>query len=182
MQDPIFKSKIFILPGLGNSEDTHWQSLWENRFNFERIQQRDWETPICSEWIETIDKKIREHRAEDVILVGHSLACCTISFWASQYKRKIKGALLVAPSDTEADTYPPGTSGFTPMPINPLPFPSITVVSTDDFYVSIERANHFAKAWKSELINIGHAGHINVEAGFGAWNDGLEILLKLDKL
>lgn len=172
---------VFILPGLGNSGEAHWQTLWEKQFNFTRIQQRDWETPHRTDWIDALDKAVMQHDPANVILVGHSLACAAVAFWSDQYKRKIKGALLVAPSDTEADTYPPGTSGFTPVPLKPLAFPSIVVASANDYYVRLERAQQFAKAWGSKLVNIGDAGHINVAAGFGAWEQGLEFLKELDR-
>ncbi|AYB35239.1 RBBP9/YdeN family alpha/beta hydrolase [Chryseolinea soli] len=172
---------VFILPGLGNSGEAHWQTRWEKQFNFIRIEQRDWETPHRTDWIDAIDKAIAQHDPANIILVGHSLACAAIAFWSDQYKRKIKGALLVAPSDTEADTYPPGTSGFTPVPLQPLSFPSIVVASANDYYVRLERAQQFAKAWGSKLVNIGDAGHINVAAGFGAWEQGLEFLKELDR-
>jgi predicted alpha/beta hydrolase family esterase len=176
-----FKSTVLILPGLGNSGEGHWQTLWEKEYNFIRVQQRDWDAPIQSEWIETIDTKIFELNTTDILLVGHSLACCTVAFWAARFNRKIKGALLVAPSDTDADTYPPGTTGFKPMPLNKLPFPSIAVASTDDYYVAYERAQHFANAWGSELVSIGPAGHINVAAGFGDFKEGIELLKRLDE-
>lgn len=177
-----FKSTILILPGLGNSGEKHWQTLWERKFpEFIRVQQADWETPKCDDWIAAIDDEINKRDQSNVILVGHSLACAAIGFWAAKFQRKIKGALLVAPSDTEAPSYPPGTHGFTPMPLNLLPFRSITVVSTNDFYVAFERATLFAKAWGSEIIDIGNAGHINADAGFGEWDEGLLFLKKLER-
>jgi predicted alpha/beta hydrolase family esterase len=175
-----FRSTVLILPGLGNSGDAHWQTLWEKQFGFIRVQQREWDKPVCSDWIDTIDGKISELNPAAVILVGHSLACCTVAFWVKRFNRKIKGALLVAPSDTEADSYPPGTTGFKPMPMNAIPFPTITITSSDDFYVRLDRAQQFAKAWNSELINIGPAGHINASSNLGSWPEGLEYLKKLD--
>jgi len=177
----IFKSSVFILPGLGNSEEQHWQSLWERQFHFKRIQQKEWDTPVCDDWIKTIDEIICQYQLDKVILVGHSLACATVAYWATKYNRKIKGALLVGPSDTEAATYPPGTTGFAPVPLQPLPFRSIVVASTDDYYVTIDRAKLFAEKWGSQFTNIGPAGHINVEAGFGKWDQGIEFLRQLDK-
>ena len=115
-----------------------------------------------------------------MILVAHSLACTTVAYWAQKFNVKIKGALLVGPSDTEADTYPPGTTGFKPVPLIKLPFRSIVVASTNDYYVTLARAAQFAESWGSELVNIGEAGHINVASGYGDWNAGLEFLKKLD--
>lgn len=178
----VFNSRVLILPGLGDSGEGHWQTLWEKQFGFRRVIQTDWDTPVCNDWIERIDNEVAKHDVSNVILVGHSLACATTAFWSKRYNRNIKGALLVAPSDVESDTYPAGTSGFLPMPLIRLPFPSITVASKNDYYVSIERAKMFANAWGSELINIGDAGHINVAAGFGPWEAGLAYLKQLDML
>ncbi|GAA3963723.1 RBBP9/YdeN family alpha/beta hydrolase [Mucilaginibacter dorajii] len=177
----MFKSTIFIIPGLGNSGPEHWQSLWEKRFGFTRIEQQDWETPVCADWITTLQSYLDTHNPADVILVGHSLACSTIAYWAKEYNVAIKAALLVAPSDTEAPSYPPGTTGFAPMLLNKLPFKTIAVMSTNDFYVSPQRAEQFANAWGSKLINIGDAGHINGASNLGEWEEGLEFLRELDE-
>jgi predicted alpha/beta hydrolase family esterase len=176
-----FQSTILIIPGLGNSGPQHWQSLWEDKFNFIRVEQKEWDTPFCSDWIENINNEVKKHDPASVILVGHSLACATIAYWALKFDIKIKGALLVGPSDTEADTYPPGTTGFKPVPLFNLPFKSIVVASTNDYYVTFERAKLFADSWGSELINVGDAGHINVSSGFGEWDQGLKILARLDR-
>lgn len=176
-----FKSTILILPGLGNSGEGHWQTIWEKQFAFSRVKQNDWETPVRMDWVREIELAVSESEPSNVILVGHSLACCAVAYWSQITKFKIRGALLVAPSDTEAPSYPTGTTGFTPMPLTKLPFPSITVASTNDFYVTPERAEFFAKAWGSELSFIGNAGHINVSAGFGSWPEGVGFLKKLDR-
>ena len=171
--------QIFILPGLNNSGPEHWQTYWEQQYGFTRIQQKDWDTPVCKDWISTIDKAIANHPSEEVVLVGHSLACCTIAHWARQYNRTIKAALLVGPSDVEAPSYPPGTSGFAPMPLQRLPFKSIVVASSDDQYVSMERALYFASCWGSELIDVGALGHINSASNIGHWPEGYNILQSL---
>src|SRR6478735_10653491 len=175
------KSTILILPGLGNSGEGHWQTLWQQQFGFIRIEQSDWDAPVCNVWIDTIDAAIMQHDLDNVILVAHSLANTTVAAWAKKYNRKIKAALLVAPSDTEAETYPPGATGFNPMFLNKLPFPSIAVMSEDDFYVTPARAKYFADCWGSTLVSIGNAGHINVAAGYGEWNAGLQFLKQLDQ-
>lgn len=177
-----FNSTILIIPGLNNSGEGHWQTIWQNRFGFTRIEQSEWDAPVCNEWIDTIDAEVTKHNLSDVILVAHSLGNTTVAAWAKKYNRIIKGVLLVAPSDTEADTYPPGTTGFKPMSLGKLPFPSITVASDNDYYVTLERASYFADCWGSELVNIGSAGHINVSAGFGEWEEGLTYLQQLDNL
>jgi predicted alpha/beta hydrolase family esterase len=180
MSDYTFNSKIFIIPGLNNSGDQHWQTLWEKKYNFTRVNQEDWDTPSREEWVERVENTLGKTNSDNIILVCHSLACSTVAFWSAKYKRKIKGALFVAPSDTEAPIYPPGTTGFMPMPLNRLHFPSITITSSDDHYVSLDRAKIFTNAWGSKLIDIGKAGHINTNSGHGEWPEGLQYLKELD--
>lgn len=172
-------TKILLLPGLYDSGPDHWQSHWERTLpNAVRIVQRDWESPARDEWVATLERAVAGHGA-DVVLVGHSTACALIAFWAAQTSRTVRGALIVAPSDTEAPSYPDGPTGWTPMPMNLLPFPSIVVASTDDEYVSITRAQSFATAWGSSFISIGDAGHINSATGLGDWPRGRDLLAEL---
>ncbi len=170
---------VFTLPGLNNSGPQHWQTQWEEEYGFVRIQQKEWDTPKCEDWINGIDAVVTQHPPDQVILVGHSLACCAILRWAARFNRVIKGALLVGPSDVDAPSYPPGTKGFKPMPLNQLPFPSITVASSNDPFVTIERAQQFAQAWRSWLVNIGDAGHINAASNLGLWPEGMALLQQL---
>lgn len=174
--------RVLILPGLFNSGTEHWQSHWEQRYSgLHRVRQDDWETPVCIDWVQNLHKKITKSE-RPVVLVGHSLACTLIARWAQQHPkeaRRVRGALLVAPSDTEAESYPAGTTGFSPMPLNPLPFDAITVASTNDPYVTRERAEAFSQAWGSELVWLENAGHINGDGGYGAWPQGIELLFKL---
>ena len=114
-----------------------------------------------------------------MVLIGHSLACCTVIHWANKYNRKIKGALLVGPSDADAPSYPKGTTGFIPMPLNRLPFNSIVITSSNDEYVSLERAHYFADSWGSKLVNAGALGHINSSSNLGEWPEGYRILQEL---
>ncbi len=169
----------FILPGLNNSGPQHWQTHWENDYGFTRIQQADWDNPVATIWTKTIEEKLVNYPLQEVVLIGHSLACCTIVKWAARYGHIIKGALLVGPSDTEAASYPPGTSGFAPMPAYRLPFPSIVVASSDDFYVSMERSKFFACNWGSKWVNAGALGHINIASNIGHWPQGYAILQQL---
>ena len=176
-----FNSAIINIPGLTNSGPEHWQTLWEKKYGFSRIQQRDWDKPVCEEWIETIDTYLSNIDLTNTILIGHSLGCSAIAAWSATYNKQPKGALLVAPSDTEAADFPTVTKGFDPMPLIKLPFPTILVFSRDDNFVAVERARYFGEMWGSECIDIGEAGHINTASKLGDWKEGLTILKKLDQ-
>lgn len=172
-------AKVLIVPGLYGSGPEHWQSQWEKQNpEFVRVNQLDWNTPICHDWITTLDAAIKQE-SDHVILVGHSLGSVTIAHWANHYGRRIAGALLVAPSDTEAASFPEGTTGFSPIPTSPLPFPTIVIASTEDHYISFERVTKLAEAWGSKLVSLGPRGHISVADGFGPWPEGIQYITEL---
>ncbi len=176
----LLMTNIFIIPGLGNSGPGHWQTWLENQLpGTVRINQEEWESPACEDWLASINAALIDIDPSTIVLVGHSLGCVTIAHWAHQFRAPIKGALLVAPSDIESPVYEFPATGFTPIPLQPIPFPTIVVTSSDDHWVSLERAKFFAAEWGSEFINIGNAGHINAVSGLGPWPEGLAILNKL---
>lgn len=170
-----------IVPGLGNSGEEHWQTYFEKSGDhFRRIVQQEWDAPDCNDWISTIEEQLKSFDLSTVVLIGHSLGCVTIAHWAEKYNGKIKGALLVAPSDLEAPVYDFPATGFAPIPVSKIGFKTIVVASADDPWVSLERAKYFANNWGSDFINIGNAGHINAAAGYGPWQQGLDLLKQFD--
>jgi predicted alpha/beta hydrolase family esterase len=174
-------TEILLVPGLWNSGPEHWHSYWEReRTDCRRVVQHDWETPWCSDWVDALEAAVAGS-AGPVVLAAHSLGCALVAHWAgaSEHAFKVRGALLVAPSDVEAPSYPAGTTGFTPMPRAVLPFPGIVVMSTDDEYVSPERAAFFARAWGSRLVNVGPKGHINSDSHLGMWPEGFALIEEL---
>ncbi len=178
------QSTIFILPGWQDSDPQHWQSIWLKKYpNAVKVLQKDWMNPEKEEWVKNFNKYIEKYKDKDIILVGHSLACATIAHWSNDYflktSAKIKGALLVSPSDVDASNFPKEIKGFAPMPLKALKFKSIVVVSNNDQWVSMDRAKYFAQCWGAQLVNIGHHGHINADAGFGEWPEGEKLLHKL---
>lgn len=182
-QNSASRVRTLLLPGLYDSGPDHWQSRWEQHdASCQRIIQRDWVTPVCSEWAETLDKAVRAADGP-VALVAHSSACALVAHWAMiaapEQLAKVRGALLVAPSDPLGPSYPPGPTGFDPVPMSRLPFRSIVVASSNDEYVALETARAYASAWGSEFVNIGEAGHINSSSGLGDWSFGYELLGRL---
>ena len=95
---------VLIVPGLGGSGPEHWQSRWENiDARCVRVQQRDWNAPVCSAWITSLEQAVRD-AAGEVVLVAHSLGVVLVAHWArSGSVHKVKGALLVAPPDVARD-------------------------------------------------------------------------------
>jgi hypothetical protein len=169
---------VLVLPGLYDSGPAHWQSRWQAHATtllVERVVQQDWAAPRCADWVARLTHVLSES-THDVVLVAHSSACAMVAHWAREAPQallmRVRGALLVAPSDPLAAVYPSGPTGFAPVPLHTLPFPSTVVASHTDEYVAFAQAEHYAAAWGSRLWDLGDAGHINAEAGYGAWPEG----------
>lgn len=172
-------TRVLILPGRGNSGEKHWQSVWEkNDPTLLRVQQREWDNPDKDEWVAALDAAIRAANAP-VILVAHSLAVIAVAHWAAAHRGNVAGAVLVAASDVERADYPPGTTGFAPVPLQRLPFASIVVASDDDPRVSPERAKFFAEAWGAQPQRAGALGHMGTASDLGRWEYGLNLLARL---
>jgi predicted alpha/beta hydrolase family esterase len=173
------RPRVLIVPGWGDSGPEHWQSLWENANpDFHRVAQRDWLYPICSEWVETLEREIRA-AGGPVVLVAHSLGCLAIAHCAGAHALPVHGALLVTPPDVERPDFPPVIEGFAPIPRASLPFPSILVASHNDRFTDIARAAELARAWGSRLVDAGASGHLNGDSGFGPWPLGESLLAEL---
>jgi predicted alpha/beta hydrolase family esterase len=179
-------SPVLILPGLYDSGPQHWQTLWQaGRPGFRRVEQADWEKPRCEDWVSRLEAAVLG-AGPAALLVAHSSACALIAHWTlsrggrvTAGGRVVRGALLVAPSDPEAPSYPAGPTGFAPIPLVRLPFPSTVVASSNDPYVAPDRARVFAAAWGSRMVELGAVGHVNSASGLGGWPAGLDLLEEL---
>ncbi len=170
---------ILTLPGIGNSGSAHWQTIWEaSNSEFRRVEQRDWDHPICSEWLATLEQAVNGAGSE-VILVAHSLGCLAVVHWAAQTKQTIKAAMLVGVPNPNREGFPKQASGFAPLPLEPLAFPSLLVASSNDLYSSLKHSTACATAWGSRLVNVGAKAHINASSNLGAWEEGFELLRTL---
>lgn len=172
-------STVLTFPGIGNSGPHHWQTLWEqSHAGFVRLSQRDWDHPICAEWVTVLERTVKD-TAPPVVVVAHSLACLALAHWAAEVHAPIQAALLAAVPDPDGPNFPAEATGFAPLPKRKFSFPSIVVASTDDPYGSVAYAQTCASAWGSRLVNIGAAGHINASSGLGHWSEGFALLQQL---
>lgn len=171
---------VLIVPGLNNSGETHWQSCWQRAMpSAERVEQTDWSRPDLDAWMESLAQAVE--RRPGALLAAHSLGCVLVAHLAAQRRAwPIAGALLVAPPDVErAGPAGPLLRGFGPMPRSRLPFPATVVASRNDPYMSYPAAARLAQRWGATLVDLGRAGHVNVESGHGPWPEGLTLLGQL---
>lgn len=175
------EAKLLILAGLGDSGEKHWQSYWLRKFtNSSKLVQENWEEPLLEDWLSNLTEAISKLDSP-TILVAHSLAVSLVSHWANENNNKnIVGAFLVAPADVDSPVHTPETIwNFAPIPTKKLQFPSVVITSSNDPYISVERAAYFAEVWGSDFVNVGEKGHINSESNLEFWEEGQLILKQL---
>lgn len=172
VSEPVY----LLLPGIFNSGEGHWQTLWEaSSPQFLRITQNSWDAPVAADWVASLEAHVKQ-LGENVVLVAHSLGTLTVALWAAQTKLKVRGAMLVAVPDPKAQAFPKQAQGFEAFPRTRLPFPSIMVSSTNDAYGSAEFRQSLANDWGCQFVDVGAKGHINVSSGLGHWQAGLDLL------
>jgi predicted alpha/beta hydrolase family esterase len=62
--------RTLIVPGLNGSGPGHWQTLWEEKYGYKRVEQRDWEKPDLLEWIYSVWQKKADFRNFDFSFYG----------------------------------------------------------------------------------------------------------------
>jgi predicted alpha/beta hydrolase family esterase len=163
---------ILVVPGLNGSGPTHWQSWIEPLLGAARVEQADWTQPDIDLWSARVEHEVGRRRAP-VWLVSHSFGCLASVVAARRMPGRIAGALLVAPACPEK-------FGITAhIPQTPFDFPSIVAASRNDPWMKYLSAMYWAERWGARLIDLGDAGHVNVESGHGEWPDGLELFRQL---
>ncbi len=162
-----------IVPGLNSSGSAHWQSWFETQIpDAVRVIQGDWKRADLAAWSGRVRREI-SRRSGPILIAAHSFGALAAVQAAEDYRERIAGVLLVAPADPEkfgvAAALPEGRLGF----------PATIVASSDDPWLSIDRALALAVRWGANLVDIGNAGHINADSGYGPWPVGLALLGQL---
>ena len=174
---------ILMVPGWLGCEPDHWQSRWvRNLKTAKLIGEADWATPDKDKWVDTIIKEVAA-ATRPTVIVAHSVGVIAVVHAALKLpKGAVAGAFLVSAADidnaqrwpvTQGYMWPDEGFGFTPIPLQALPFPALLISSSDDPYCQQTRARHFAAAWCCDFVDVGPAGHITTASGFGPWPDGL---------
>lgn len=162
-------TKTLIVPGLDGSPDPHWQHWWAATDpKALMVELSDPGRPVPSVWEIELASMILRH--PDSILVGHSLgAVLIVRLLATWPNLRVRGALLVAPAETRGNDR---IGHFGKIPELRMDIPATVVASRNDPWMAFGRTKHLASAWGCDLVDLGHAGHINVASGFGPWAKG----------
>lgn len=162
-------TRVVIVPGIGGSGETHWQTSWEATLpGAVRIRPSSWDEPRLADWLRAIDDVAPD---TDTILVAHSMGCLAVATWLGANPGAVAGAFLVAPADPDGPAYPDAAREFG-VAGAPLGVPALVVASTDDPYGSYAFAERAAQSWAAGIVSVGALGHVNADSGLGAWEDG----------
>ena len=175
-------SNVLLLPGRENSGPQHWQTLWEKRHGYMRVEQHDWIRPLRGDWLARLEEMVLS-RDEPPVLVAHSLGCILAAAWSARSlnTHRVKAALLVAPGDVEQAQVREQLPTWSPIDLTALAFPSVLLASRNDPHCEFERARLFAHAWGAQFMDYGDCGHINAGSGLASWPEGHVLLQDLMK-
>jgi predicted alpha/beta hydrolase family esterase len=162
-----------IIPGLYSSGPGHWQTWFEEQIpGTVRVIQSDWTKPDLSDWSRRVRRDLVKNPGRH-ILVAHSFGVLAAVHAATDLSDRIDAALLVAPADPDKF----GVADL--LPQDPLPFSTVVVASSNDPWMDLWTAAGLADRWGADFVNLGEAGHINAESGFGPWPEGLALFERL---
>ncbi len=156
--DPV--PRVVTLPGLHGSDSRHWQSWLETQFpESVRVNQADWSAPEIDTWTRAA-VAVFSRLDEPYVVAAHSFGClATVQALQSDFPN-IVGVVLVAPAS-------PSKFDIQSLNRRRLPVASVVVASNTDPWMSANEARDLAQDWGSAYINLGDAGHINVDSGYG---------------
>ena len=155
--------RLVIVPGLHGSGAGHWQGWLHGQVaGSVRVQQDDWSAPDLDAWSERVAETIAGLGAGPHVVVAHSFGClATVRALATRPALDVAQLLLVAPAEPNRF----GVAGV--LPPSRLAVRSCVVASDNDPWMSATQAHAWALRWGSDWINLGNAGHINVDSGYG---------------
>jgi uncharacterized protein len=156
--------RLLVIPGLHDSGPAHWQSWLQSLYrDTRRVQQRDWGDPHLQRWADRISRTLELAGGSGPwVAAAHSFGCLAlVQHLAERPDSPIRAALLVAPAE-------PDKFGLAArLSARSLPVPGTVFSSDSDPWMSAASARRWATRWGAHLVNLGDAGHINAEAGFG---------------
>jgi len=156
-------ARLLIVPGLHDSGAAHWQS-WLHGLHrgARRVVQRDWHSPDLDRWAARIGSTLEHAGTGPWVVAAHSFGCLALArHLALHPDAPVIAALLVAPADPDRF----GVGGL--LPQRAVPVSSTLVASETDPWMRAAKARLWAQRWGSHWVNLGDAGHVNAEAGFG---------------
>jgi uncharacterized protein len=165
--------RLLVIPGLNNSGPAHWQTwLQDLSRGSVRVEQADWRHPDIDAWADRIEHTLQAAGPGPWLAVAHSFGVLALSRLIRRRLEArsngdaplplgLQGALLVAPAE------PAKFDAADHLPQVHWTVPTTLVASDTDPWMTAASAHLWAQRWGSGYLNLGDAGHINAESGFG---------------
>lgn len=164
---------LVIVPGLRNSDEHHWQSLWQTRLpNSKRIQVDDWDTPDLDKWKAGIRAELNK-LDKPAVIIAHSFGTLASASIAAEFPDQIAALFLVAPADPDKFRIAQR------LPKTPLRVPAKIIASSNDPWLTDSKAAYWALQWGTDFLRLKNVGHINSESNLGFWPEGIQLLHQL---
>ncbi len=157
------RPRLVIVPGLHGSGAGHWQTWLQHQVDGAvRVVQDDWSAPDLERWSDRVADTLAALGRGPHVIVAHSFGClAAVRAVARDPSLAVAQMLLVAPAE------PDRFDAACVLPPSRLPVRSCVVASDNDPWMSATQAHAWALRWGSDWINLGNAGHINVDSGYG---------------
>ena len=180
---------VLIVPGLRDHVEQHWQTLLAKKLtNVREVPPMGRADLDCAKRVAAIEREVASIEGP-IVIVAHSGGVIALAHWARRSKHSIRGALLAAPPDFQREMpegYPTiaalDAGGWLPVPVAPLPFPTILAASRNDPLCRFHRACEMALNWHSRFVDLGDVGHLNPASGFGEWPQAEELVSELSSI
>lgn len=177
-----------IVPGLRDHVAQHWQTLLAERLpRAHSLVPMGRDNLALGARIEDLEATVARLDAP-VLLVAHSGGCVLVAHWARRtaLAHRVVGALLATPPTFDRPlppAYPQldalDAAGWLPVPRQALPFRSLVAASQNDPLGDFEAVGELARAWGSEIEDLGQVGHLNPASGFGEWPQAATLIRRL---
>ena len=157
------QSRLVIVPGLHGSGAEHWQGWLHGQIDGSvRVEQDFWSVPDIDRWADRVAETVDALGPGPHVIAAHSFGCLAALQAAARHPGLgIAQMLLVAPAE------PTRFDLANTLPQAALAMPTCLVASDNDPWMSATQAHAWARLWGSDWINLGNAGHINVDSGYG---------------
>ena len=170
--------QFLIIHGLEGSGPEHWQTWLAERLRVRGFEVGypslpDADNPRVGPWLDTLEAELSRLRSAETTVLCHSLGSLLwLHHAAGRPATSVARTLLVAPPQPDVDDLQ--SLGFRPVPLGREGVASAAretrlVCSRNDPWCPPEASQRIAEAIGVSIDWIEEGGHINTDAGYGAW-------------
>lgn len=175
---------LLIVPGYKGSGPDHWQTwLQEQVPGATRVDGIDWDAPVLAVWAAQVRDTLAR-APQPLRIFAHSFGCLAAVVAAADRPEQVAELILAAPADPAHFDFtglkPEGARTHawcldSALPMRPLNVSGSILASRNDPWLAYEKAAELAARWGLVLHDIGAAGHINPDSGYGPWPLSLQL-------